>query len=219
MLVRDKAIEAVNEAAREREKRDEEYLQMEKLIYRYRVTAILLVALAVVIAFLIWAAALHYHMFTDGRSYIGDFVDGEYYYQGEGHYYKWTEEVGREEVDKSDYKIAEHRDSDYEDYEQAEECREAFVKYGKYAIENVPDKNWVQNVYYISESGEKTFICSFDYCENYLMTDGTYLVAHTDRYQGRQGKTIFYKIIYDDENRTVSETDLVDVWYDMRGIY
>ena len=70
---------------------------------------------------------------------------------------------------------------------------------------------------YIAENGEQVFVDFHADGHNFLASNAEYLIVHTDIYQGRQGKTMCYKIEYDDAARTVSQTRLTDVFYDLQG--
>ena len=58
-------------------------------------------------------------------------------------------------------------------------------------------------------------MCS-DYGYNFIDTDNEYLILQTSLYQGRQGKTYCYRIIYD-ESGYVDHIELIDVFYDLKG--
>lgn len=176
-------------------------LRLYKWLFRITVSVILLCLLV------FCGYGCYYSHHVDGRSWIGSFEGDVYYYKAEGNFYSWTAEEGRQLLDRSEGK----------DWQYPEGSQECAVKYGKYVIQYEPDDETGERLIYIAENGEQVFVDFHADGHNFLASNAEYLIVHTDIYQGRQGKTMCYKIEYDDAARTVSQTRLTDVFYDLQG--
>ena len=156
---------------------------------------------------------VNYDFHYDGRSYMGFIENGTYYYQAEKNTYEWTEKYGRQKLGKKEAekisfsKHAGHGGSEVDLAKGRLEVRKT-DQHDSYGDE-------IDNLYYISDKGEKILV-SYDHGYNFIDTDNEYLILQTSLYQGRQGKTYCYRIIYD-ESGYVDHIELIDVFYDLKG--
>ncbi|MCI8283808.1 MAG: hypothetical protein HFE90_00835 [Firmicutes bacterium] len=182
---------------------------LEEKLYKSKLRFKVLIAVVVTAILLIELNQCYYDLYIDGRSYIGTFKGDAYYYTAENNHYKWTEEEGKQLLkDKEDDVI-------YPD----EYYREQNIKYGKYVLEyGDSDNKYGESLYYISNTGERKLITHFRYSHFFIIINGTYLIAHTDCYidsnSGKQGAVYCYKIEYDNANKRVIDTRLIDIVYD-----
>ena len=179
--------------------------------YKCFIKAIVIILVTVSVVYGIYKVNYDFHY--DGRSYMGFIENGTYYYQAEKNTYEWTEKYGRQKLGKKETekisfsKHAGHGGSEVDLAKGRLEVRKT-DQHDSYGDE-------IDNLYYISDKGEK-ILASYDHGYNFIDTDNEYLILQTSLYQGRQGKTYCYRIIYD-ESGYVDYIELIDVFYDLKG--